>query len=230
MSARFTPLTLTCASILTLVPAGARGAAPPSESSPASASKAVKHARAQRISGGLLLGLGFAAELSGAIVSTRCQLGQPCAQGILLTLGEAEGPSHYTLISTGSSSSYVFGRLIAAPLLIGGATSLMVGLARTGAPPSSWSPTRRRKLGWSLVGAGLGVLVLSRIARFSFIVANVCQNVACTHGFDQTSLWVGRGLTFAGTGLLVQSPAKPVEIGVGAGPSRSYGLSIAGRF
>jgi hypothetical protein len=50
------------------------------------------------------------------------------------------------------------------------------------------------------------------------------------HGFDQTSLWVGRGRTFAGTGLLVQGAARRTELGFAGGPFNSYGLSLSGRF
>ena len=85
-------------------------------------------------------------------------------------------------------------------------------------------------MAWSLFGAGLGVLVVSRVLRAVFAFEGLCQNPLCVHGFDQSSLWVGRGLTFAGTGMLVQGAARRVELGVGGGPSQGFGLSLAGRF
>jgi hypothetical protein len=189
-----------------------------------------KAGTAELAAGGVLLGLGFASELGGAVISSRCVLGTSCAAGLSLTVGGSDGLADYTLISTGTSSAYVMGRMIAAPLLIGGFTLTMVGLARRGPAPSSWPHSRKRALAWSLFGTGLGVLVASRVLRAVFAVEGVCQDPLCMYGFDQSSLWIGRGLTFAGGGMLVQGAARRVELGVGGGPSNGYGLSITGRF
>jgi hypothetical protein len=207
-------------------------AAPPVPTTRAAARRGSrpKPGTAELAAGGVLLGLGFAAELGGAVVSTRCILGSPCAAGLSLTVGSTDGAANYTLISTGTSSAYVMGRLVAAPLLVGGFTLTMVGLAQRGPAASSWSHARKRSVAWSLFGTGLGVLVTSRILRAVFAVEGVCQDPLCVYGFDQSSLWVGRGLTFAGSGMLVRGAARRMELGVGGGPSNGYGLSITGRF
>jgi hypothetical protein len=189
-----------------------------------------KRAKRELAAGGVLLGLGFAAELSGAVISTRCKPGDWCSAAIAVSIGGPDGPNRYTFVSTGPSSTYVMGRLAAAPLLIGGFTMTMVGLASMGGRPSDWTHARKRRLAWSLFGSGLGVLVASRVLRAVFLSTGTCQDAACVHGFDQTSLWVGRGLTFAGGGLLVQGAARRTELGFGGGPFNSYGLSLSGRF
>jgi hypothetical protein len=117
---------------------------------------------------------------------------------------------------------------MAAPFLLSGFTLTMVGLASTGAPPSEW--TKRRRVAWSLFGSGIGVLVASRLLRVVFLSTGTCQTAMCVHGFDQTSLWVGRGLTFAGAGLLVRGTARRHELAFGTGPLHSYGVSVSGRF
>jgi hypothetical protein len=189
-----------------------------------------KRAKRELAAGGVLLGLGFAVEVSGAVISTRCKPGDWCSTAIAVSIGGPDGPNRYTFVSAGPSSTYVMGRLAAAPLLIGGFTLTMVGLASAGGGASDWTRANKRRVAWSLFGSGLGVLVASRIMRAVFLSTGTCQDAACVHGFDQTSLWVGRGLTFAGAGLLVQGAARGTELGFGSGPFNSYGLSLSGRF
>jgi hypothetical protein len=189
-----------------------------------------KRARRELVAGGVLLGLGFATELAGAIISARCEPGEWCATAIAGSIGGPEGPNRYTFVSAGPSSTYVMGRLMAAPMLVSGFTLTMVGLASMGTPPSEWTHAKRRRVAWSLFGSGIGVLVASRLLRVVFLSTGTCQSAMCVHGFDQTSLWVGRGLTFAGTGLLVRGAARHHELAFGAGPLHSYGLSLSGRF
>jgi hypothetical protein len=189
-----------------------------------------KRARRELVAGGILLGLGFATELAGAVISVRCEPGEWCAAAIAGSVGGPEGPNRYTFVSTGPSSTYVMGRLMAAPFLLSGFTLTMVGLASTGAPPSEWTHAKRRRVAWSLFGSGIGVLVVSRLLRGVFLSTGTCQTAMCVHGFDQTSLWVGRGLTFAGTGLLVRGAARRHELALGTGPLHSYGASLSGRF
>lgn len=207
-------------------------AAPPAPSAESTTRRASPSTRAKRelVAGGVLLGLGFAAELSGAVISTRCTPGDWCSAAIAVSIGGPDGPNRYTFVSAGPSSTYVMGRLVAAPLLIGGFTLTMVGLASSGGRSSDWTHAHNRRVAWSLFGSGLGVLLASRVLRAVFLSTGTCQDAACVHGFDQTSLWVGRGLTFAGTGLLVQGAARRTELGVGGGPFNSYGLSLWGRF
>ena len=189
-----------------------------------------KRAKRELAAGGVLLALGFATELSGAIISTRCQPGEWCSAAVAVSIGGPDGPNRYTFVSTGPASTYVLGRLAAAPLLIGGFTLTMTGLAAMGQRPSNWTHAHKRRVAWSLFGSGIGVLVASRILRAAFLSTGTCQDAACVYGFDQTTLWVGRGLTFAGGGLLVQGAARRNELSFGGGPFNSYGLSLSGRF
>jgi hypothetical protein len=217
---------LACASFvaLALTPAGLLAAPPDPEPEPSRASKRAL------VSGGVLIGLGFAAEISGTAISIGCTADQWCSAGFALTLGHPDGPNRYTMVSTGPSSTYLMGRIIATPLLISGFTLTMVGLASVDGRMSSWTDPRRRRLGWSLLGSGIGVLVGSTILRGAFLTTGTCQTPECVHGLDQATLWVGRGLTFAGAGILVQGAASRVELGMGGGPSGSFGLSFDGRF
>ncbi|KIG15962.1 hypothetical protein DB30_05016 [Enhygromyxa salina] len=228
-------LASTCFAALALWPGDLLAAPPaPTVSSPPATRPVVapkaKRATRQLAAGGALIGLGFALELSGAIISTRCTVGSWCAAGFAASAGEPNGPNRYTLISTGTSSTYVMGRVAAAPLLIGGFTLTMVGVASSRVRASTWSHATKRRLAWSLFGAGIGVLVGSRVMRAAFVSSGVCQDPMCVHGFDQTSLWLGRGLTFAGTGMLVQGAAKRTELGIGGGPTAGFGVSLVGRF
>jgi hypothetical protein len=225
-------LALACGVALAFTPAGVLAAppAPTVETVGPQMPSPNKRAKRQLVAGGVLLGLGFAAEVSGAVISTGCKPGDWCSTAIAVSIGGPDGPNRYTFVSTGPSSTYVLGRLAAAPLLIGGFTLTMVGLASSGSRPSDWTHARKRRVAWSLFGSGLGVLVASRLMRAVFLSTGTCQDAACVHGFDQTSLWVGRGLTFAGGGLLVQGAARRTELGFGGGPFNSYGLSLSGRF
>jgi hypothetical protein len=225
-------LVLACCVALAFIPARVL-AAPPAEAVESVAPPRPtpnKQAKRELAAGGVLLGLGFAAEVSGAVISARCKPGDWCSAAIAVSIGGPNGPNRYTFVSAGPASTYVMGRLAAAPLLIGGFTLTMVGLASTGGGRSDWTHVRKRRVAWSLFGSGLGVLVASRLMRAVFLSTGTCQHAACAHGFDQTSLWVGRGLTFAGAGLLVRDAARRTELGFGGGPFNSYGLSLSGRF
>jgi hypothetical protein len=228
-------LSLTAFLATALASAEAPAAPPPeptlaSEPPPPARTTAPKRAKRELIAGGVLLGLGFAAELSGAVISAGCEPGEWCATAIAGSVGGPEGPNRYTFVSTGPSSTYVMGRLAAAPLLLSGFTLTMVGLGSMGTPASDWSLAKRRRVAWSLFGSGMTVLLASRVLRVVFLSTGTCQSQMCVHGFDQSSLWVGRGLTFAGTGLLVRGAARRHELALGAGPRHSYGLSLSGRF
>lgn len=182
--------------------------------------------RRELVAGSALIGLGFAAELSGTIISLTCAPTQWCSRGLALTLGEPTGPSRYIFVSAGRSSAYIGGRLAALPLLTSGFTLLMVGVAAR----HTDAVGRHRGLGWGLFGTGIGVLAASRVLRAVFLVTGTCQAASCTHGFDQASLWVGRSLAFAGGGLLVRGRGHAVTVTLGGGPASSHGLSVAGRF
>jgi hypothetical protein len=225
-------LAFACCIALVFTPARLFAAPPDPTVEPAAprAPSPTKRAKRELAAGGVLLGLGFALEVSGAVISARCKPGDWCSSAIAASIGGPEGPNRYTFVSTGPSSTYVVGRLAAVPMLIGGFTLTMVGLASTGTGASDWTHARKRAVAWSLFGSGLGVLVASRLMRAVFLSTGTCQDAACVHGFDQTSLWVGRGLTFAGTGLLVRGAARRTELGLGGGPFNSYGLSLSGRF
>ena len=216
---------LTCALIL-CAPQLAVAAEPPPPSATVPRSPQPTKAKRQLVAGSVLVGLGFAAELSGSIIATSCIPNHWCSWGLALTLGEPTGPSRYAFVSAGPSSAYIGGRIAAAPFLASGFTLMMVGLASRHA--DGVQPNRR--VAWGLFGAGIGVLAASRVLRAVFLASGTCQAALCTHGFDQSSLWVGRSLTFVGTGLLVQGRGRLANVMLGSGPPNSYGLSVAGRF
>lgn len=189
-----------------------------------------KPAKRKLVAGGVLIGLGFAVELSGTVISTGCVTGNWCSRGAALAFGHPDGPNRLTMVLTGPSTTYLAGRAIAMPLLLNGFMVTMVGLTSVNGQMSSWTDRRRRRLGWSLLGSGLGVLVGSMIMRGVFLRTGTCQTPECVHGLDQASLWLGRGLTFTGAGVLVQGAANRVEFGISGGPSSSFGLSFDGRF
>jgi hypothetical protein len=178
------------------------------------------------VAGVTFLSLGFAAELSGAVIAVSCVPGQWCGRGFALSVGPPEGPTRYTLVSTGSSGAYIGGRIVAAPFLISGFT-----LAITAASKLATHRQVSQRSAWALTGVGLGMLGLSRLARILFLATGTCQSPLCAHGFDQASLWAGRTLTFTGVGLLVSKRRRQdSSVMLGGGPASSYGLSVRGRF
>lgn len=185
-------------------------------------------ARRELVAGSVLVGLGFAAELTGSVIAVSCSPGQWCSTGFALTLGEPTGPGRYVLVSAGPSSAYIGGRITAAPFLASGFTLMMVGLASRHVDREAGKNERR--VAWGLMGVGIGVLASSRVLRAVFLATGTCQAALCTHGFDQSSLWVGRSLTFVGTGLLVRGRGRPATIMLGGGPPRTHGFSVVGRF
>jgi hypothetical protein len=206
----------------------AMAAEPPAPTAKAERSTEPAKGKRELVAGSLLLGLGFAAELTGSIIAVSCLPNQWCSRGLALTLGEPTGPTRYVLVSAGPSSAYIGGRITAAPLLMSGFTLMMVGLAsRPGYRDAGQS---ERRVAWGLLGAGIGVLASSRVLRAVFLATGTCQAALCTHGFDQSSLWVGRSLTFVGGGLLVRGGGRPATIMLGGGPLRTYGLSVSGQF
>jgi hypothetical protein len=216
---------LLCAGLSWSMPALALAAPPDPEPRPAKAKRKLAV-------GGTMIGLGFAAELTGSVISSTCETYGWCSTGFALTFGPPEGPTRYTLVSTGTSTAYVGGRIFSTPFLISGFTLLMVGIYESGPRASSWSLAQRRRVAWSLLGTGLGVLTVSRVLRMVFLATGTCQSSLCVHGLDQSSLWVGRGLTFAGAGILIEAGVsnRHVELSVGPGPAHSHGLSLLGRF
>lgn len=212
---------------LLLTSSTALAAPPPSDATPLP-----RKAKNKLKVGGAMLGLGFVAELSGAVIAATCELGSWCSTGFALTFGGAEGPNRYTLVSTGPSTPYVGARIVSAPLLISGFTLTMVGIYEAGPRPSTWTHARRKTVAWSLLGTGLGVLTISRLLRMVFLSTQTCQQALCVHGLDQSSLWVGRGLAFAGAGLLIQAGVQrqALDLSLGPGPANSHGASLLGRF
>ena len=187
-------------------------------------------AKRQLVAGGTLIGLGLAAEVTGASIAASCQTDMWCSRGFVLTLGQPDNANRLVWVASGPSVAYVGARITAMPFLISGFSLTMVGLGHLEYGSSTWSARRVRRTGWSLLGTGVGILVGSRILRLAFLGTGTCQDVLCVHGLDQTTLWVGRGLTFAGTGLLVRSTPDSVALVVGPGPAGSHGLSLLGRF
>ena len=186
--------------------------------------------RRELVAGGVLLGLGFASEVSSATIAATCSTGDWCARGYALTLGPSDGPNRFAFVSTGPSTPYVVGRVVAMPFLTAGFTMLLVGMGRSEVRPGTRANARSRRVALALLGTGVGVLAGSRIVRAVALGTGTCQDPLCVHGFDQTSLWTGRALTFAGGGLLIRDSKLGAELSFAGGPSNSYGLSITGKF
>src|SRR5690606_16804868 len=94
-------------------------AAPPEPTVEPAPPQLPKPAKRKLITGGTLIGLGFALELTGAVISSRCTAGEWCSRGFAVAFGPEAGPNRYTMVSTGPSSTYVIGRIAATPVLIG---------------------------------------------------------------------------------------------------------------
>jgi hypothetical protein len=183
------------------------------------------------VGAGVLFGLAFATELTGTIIATRCSPGEWCARGMFLALGSNEGPNRYTMIATGPSSAYVGARVVAAPLVTAGFTLALRGAAIWGAARPTVNDRRNRQIGRAMLGAGLGLFVVSRLLRWTFVPTGVCQTPVCVHGFDQASLWGARGLMVAGSGFSIHRRAsRGPELTMGPGPAGSRGTSVVLQF
>src|SRR5690606_35093398 len=150
-------------------------AAGPAHASPPKPSKKSKR---ELIAGGVLIGLGFTMEFSGAVLSTQCKVGTWRSAAFALSLGGPEGPTRHAVASAGPSSFYVMSGLAAAPLLISGFTVALIGIASTGEHPSTWTISRRKRITWGLFGSGMGVLMASRALRGVFLATGTCQAAA----------------------------------------------------
>jgi hypothetical protein len=221
--AKLFPLLVVGAGIVT---ASTAVASPPA----ASTGPTDRKAKRELIAGGVLVGLGFVSEVGSATIAVTCATGTWCSRGFALTLGPSEGPNRYSIVSTGPSSAYIGGRMAAAPLLMSGIPLLMVGVAHLDIGQSTWTRVRHKRVSATLLGLGLGILVGSRVVRATALGTGVCQSPLCVHGFDQATLWTGRSLTFAGTGMLIRNVGGRVRWGVEGGPGHSNGLSLVGQF
>lgn len=195
-----------------------------------------KRSQALFISSGAVLGLALVGEVSSAIVSTRCSPKMACTKGFVFTWGSDEAGSRYTLMTSGPGTAYVAGRVISTPLVWLGA-GLLLGGAQAIAERDHLLGTRwqgnqltRKRVGWGLLGGGLGLYVASRLLRLGLAVRGACQSPACVYGIDQSTLGMSRGLMLTGSALLVHHRVRQkLQLQFGA-PSVGWGIAVRGVF
>jgi hypothetical protein len=179
------------------------------------------------IASGVLMGAGFLAEMTGAVIATTCSTGQICAVGLRFAWGADTPGTRFTMITTGPGSAYVGARALAIPLVWTGeglllAASHVRGRTGLGQPAS-------KRLGWALLGGGLGLYIASRLARFGFALGGVCQDRLCAYGFDQASLGVSRALAFSGSAFVIHHRSR-ARVQFELGPAGALGVGLSGQF
>jgi hypothetical protein len=198
-------------------------------------SEAVAAKRLQ-IGGGVAFGLGFALELTGAIISTGCVAGQWCAAGASWAWGSSESPTRFTILSGGPSSTWVSARVLAIPMVSTGYGLTVRSAAlrgRVDARAGTIADSQQMRLrGWALLGSGIGLYGLSRLLRLTFAFTGACQQAACVHGFDLTTLAAARTLMVTGSAGLAYRRAQLGSLALtpSYSPGDGFGLAVAGSF
>jgi hypothetical protein len=206
------------------------GISPPNPPEPLERSaKPTNEVRSRRlfIASGVLMGVAFLGETTGAIMATTCSSADICAHGLRYVWGSDTAETRFTLITVGPSSPYVAARLLSIPLVWTSAGLLLAGThvrARTDLD----SPASKR-LGWALLGTGLGIYVASRLARFGFALGGVCQDPICVFGFDQATLGASRALAFPGSAFVLHRRSR-ARMQLELGPVGTLGVGVSGQF
>jgi hypothetical protein len=214
--------------------------APPPDASPpdpntqqitAAQSRDQRQAKRRFIGSGVLLGLAFVSEMTGAGITFSCWQQQRCNGNLTYTWGNEHG-SRFTLLTAGPGSAYVGARLVSAPLVALGGGLLFAGAhsrAYGEAFPSE-TPIKRRDA-WAMFGTGLGVYLASRLTRLGFAIGGVCQVPGCVFAFDQTTLASSRALMLTGGALLMHGRTRDrLRLRLGLGPTTGWGVAIHGQF
>jgi hypothetical protein len=183
------------------------------------------------IASGIVLGIAGIGEMAGAIVASQCTVGSSCAVGFAYAWGSPEADTRYTFVSAGIGSAYTLARVGSVPLIWTGAGLLLAGThARALTDAANGTALAPAKpLAWGLLGSGVGLYVLSRIARIGFAVGGVCQDPRCVYAFDQTTLGLSRGMSFSGSALVLRRRTLQ-RVRLGVAPMASYGLMVTGQF
>lgn len=182
------------------------------------------------IASGVLMGVSLVGEMTGAIISTTCQLGSPCTVGFMYQWGSDQAGTRYTVLTSGTGSAYVLSRVASIPLVWTGAGLLLAGAdARARADAQSGTDAAPKRLAWALLGSGLGLYIGSRLVRLGFGLGGVCQAPQCLYTFDQLTLGASRGLSFSGSALVMHRRTHS-RIRLGVAPMGSYGIALTGQF
>jgi hypothetical protein len=186
-------------------------------------------ARSRRlfVASGILMGAAFLSETTGAVLATRCSIGDVCAAGLKYAWGSDTAGTRFTMITTGPGSAYVGGRLLAIPM-VWTAEGLLLAGTHIRARTDLGSPASKR-VGWALLGSGLGIYIASRLARLGFALAGVCQDALCVYGFDQATLGASRALAFSGSAFVLHHRSR-ARMQFELGPVGSLGLGLSGQF
>jgi hypothetical protein len=181
------------------------------------------------IASGVVMGISFIGELTGAIISSTCKLGSVCTLGSTYAWGSDDAGTRYTLVTAGPGSAYVMSRAVSIPLVWTGEGLLLAGAHARALADARDAPRPPKRLAWALLGTGLGVYAASRVARLGFALGGVCQDPLCVYAFDQTTLGVSRGLSFSGSASLLHRRTR-ARVRLGIAPAASFGLALTGQF
>jgi hypothetical protein len=179
------------------------------------------------IASGVLMGAAFLAETTGAVIATTCSTGQFCAVGLRFAWGADTAGTRFTAITTGPGSAYVGARALAIPLVWTG-EGLLLAASHVRGRTSLGQPASKR-LGWALLGSGLGLYIGSRLARFGFALGGACQARLCAYGFDQATLGVSRALAFSGSAFVMHHRTR-TRMQFELGPAGTLGVGLSGQF
>jgi hypothetical protein len=179
------------------------------------------------IASGVLMGVAFLGETTGAIMATTCSNGDVCAHGLRYVWGSDTAGTRFTMITAGPGSAYVTARLLAIPL-VWTAEGLLLAGTHLRARIDLGSPASKR-LGWALLGTGLGIYIASRLARFGFALGGVCQDRLCAYGFDQATLGASRALSFPGSAFVLHRRTR-ARMQFELGPAGTLGFGLSGQF
>lgn len=194
------------------------------------APKPEQRARRLFIASGAVMGASLLGEMAGAIVSTTCSLGSNCTVGFMYQWGSDERGTRYTLITTGTGSAYVLSRALSIPLVWTSEGLLLAGAhVQAIADASAGVKSASKRLSWTLFGSGLGIYLGSRLARLGFALGGVCQDPRCVYAFDLSTLGVSRGLSFAGSALIMHRRTRR-RVRLGVAPMAFGGLVLTGEF
>jgi len=112
-----------------------------------------------------------------------------------------------------------------------------VGAARLGhsrASSDAWSPRpwqgpRARRVGWAVLGAGVGLWATTRLLALPILQS--CPTNGCAYGYLESTYWLSLGATVAGAVVVGLNPSGPPRISVAPWlGAHARGVAVGGRF
>lgn len=179
------------------------------------------------IASGILMGVAFVGETTGAILGTTCAFDGLCAVNLRVPGSFDAVPLLAAMIPSGPESAYVVARMFSVPMMWTSRGLLLAG-TQVRARDSHVAPASRR-LGWALLGTGFGILIGSRLARLGFAIGKICQDPLCFYGFDQATLGVSRALSLPGSAFVMHRRTR-ARMHLDLGPPGTLGLGLSGQF